>query len=510
MRDQPLGGQDDRIVIEVRDTGIGMTPDQVSRVFQAFAQADSSTSRRFGGTGLGLSISQRLATLMGGEVGVRSTPGQGSTFWCHLPAKILERGPAAPAVDISDGRIYVAGFSASSRAALDNILSAGGVSSVTKLDVDGDLGRTIVIGPKGMAPVVLLGMPATAALDASRRIARACADARTILAAPRALASTLRAAAECGAFDAVTLPLRRQRVWLAIAAAMNRASLDDARAAAGRPQHFVAPDLEAARAAKAAVLVAEDNKTNQYVIKRVLDRAGFASRFVSNGFEALKALSAEPGYGILLTDYHMPEMDGLVLSKTIRDAEARDGRGRLPIVVLTADALSETAALVADAGADGYLTKPMRYAVVREALERWLPAGVALRRLAPSGTPADGKPTDGKPPGDKPPIDRAVLEDQLGSSADDDIRAALKSFQEAASQGPDELDAAVTKGNSKAAREAAHAMKGTTASVGAAWLSDLCREAESAARVGDLARVGALAVQIRTGFRRLDDYISRF
>jgi PAS domain S-box-containing protein len=492
---EPLGDRPERVLIEVRDTGIGMTPEQTAKMFRAFTQADSSTSRKFGGTGLGLSISQRLAELMGGTVGVESAPGRGSVFWLRLPAEVAERAPPAPAVDISDAKVAALGFDGPARTALVSILGTAGIRPHFLGEAD------LADMPKGSVPIAMLRGTSSAAIAASKRIVQAHPEARAILAAPRSLASTLKAAPESGAFDAVTMPLRRQRVWLALAAALDRASLSDARKATGRAdERFVAPDLAAARAANAAVLVAEDNKTNQYVIKRVLDRVGFASRFVFNGKEALAVLAEEPGYGILLTDYHMPEMDGIELATAIRSGEAGGKKPRLPIVVLTADALPETSRLITQAGADGYLTKPMRYEVVKAELERWLPQGVKLRRLAGAPALVD----------DKPLIDRAVLEDQIGTKNDDDIRAALQFFWESSANGPDDLDKALATGDAAAVRGAAHAMKGTTASVGAGWLAEMCRQAEDAARKGELGAIPALSARIREGFTRLGSYIAKF
>ena len=482
------------VLVEVRDTGIGMTEEQTGKLFKAFTQADSSTSRKFGGTGLGLSISQRLAELMGGTVGVRSTPGEGSTFWVRLPAEVIERAPARPPVDISDANVVAVGFAGPSRAALEAIFGAAGIRAIWR-------GKPEDVGELTRTPSILLlrGMSSDA-VAAAKRLTEAHPGAKSILAAPRSLASTLKAAPESGMSDAITLPLRRQRLWLAIAAALGRASISDAQpGTAATAERFVPPTLEAARAAGVAILVAEDNKTNQYVIKRVLDRAGFASRYVFNGTEALRALADEPGYGMLLTDYHMPEMDGLELSKAIRSAEAQKGGPRLPIVVLTADALPETGRLVAEAGADGYLTKPMRYEVVRAELEARLPAALKLRQSNAAAAGADVQPL----------IDRKVLADQLGSDADEEVHAALRFFLETAMHGPDDLEKALAAGDAVAVREAAHAMKGTTASVGAAWLSDICKEVELASKDGDLARAGALAGRVRAGFAQLGAHIDK-
>lgn len=490
----PQREQAESVLVEVRDTGIGMTEEQTGKLFKAFTQADSSTSRKFGGTGLGLSISQRLAELMGGTVGVRSTPGEGSTFWVRLPAEVIDRAPARPPVDISDANIVAVGFAGPSRAALEAIFGAAGIRAIWR-------GKPEEVGELTRTPsVLLLRGVSSDAVAAARRLTEAHPGAKSILAAPRSLASTLKAAPESGTSDAITLPLRRQRLWLAIAAVLGRASISDAQpGTAATAERFVPPTLEAARAAGAAILVAEDNKTNQYVIKRVLDRAGFASRFVFNGKEALRALAEEPGYGVLLTDYHMPEMDGLELSKTIRAAEARSGGPRLPIVVLTADALPETGRLVADAGADGYLTKPMRYELVKAELEARLPAALHLRQSNAAAAGVEARPL----------IDRKVLADQLGSDADEEVHAALRFFLETAMHGPDDLDKALASGDPSAVREAAHAMKGTTASVGAAWLSEICKEVELASKDGDLARAGALAGRVRAGFAQLGAHIDK-
>jgi len=487
---QAVGDTPTSILIEVVDTGIGMTEVQAAKLFQAFTQADSSTSRRFGGTGLGLSIIQRLAELMGGAAGVRSVAGAGSTFWVRLPARIVDQAPAAPVVDIAGARVVAIGFDAGTRDAFAAMMAAAGVDGVEFHDQAGPGIEALDAG----RPVVLLGRGTTeSVVSLCRDVAGRHPDIRTIVAVPRSLASTLTAATGAGAVDALTLPLRRDRVWQAVAAAMGRAPSGQKATSPAQSARFDPPDLAAARAAGVAVLVAEDNPTNQYVIKRVLDQAGFASRFVVNGVEALRALTDETGYGLLLTDYHMPEMDGLTLTRIIREREQRQGGSRLPIVVLTADALPETSRLVDEAGADGYLTKPMRYDTVRLELERRLPGGVALRRI-PGATAV-------------PPVDHAVLADQIGSDRDADIRAALQFFWETAGHGPDEFAAALATGNADAVREVAHALKGSTASVGAPWLSTLCQQAELAARDGDIARAAACADRIRDGFGRIGTYI---
>jgi two-component system sensor histidine kinase/response regulator len=433
---------------------------------------------------------------MGGSVGVRSAEGQGSVFWVRLPMAVVEAAPQRPGIDISDASLTAVGFDDRTRRALSSLLDAAGVRNLQFSDAT-DL--QLAPAPAGQRQVLLVNATTDTA-GHCRQLAERHPAARIIVAAPRALASTLAAAPDSWAFDAVTLPLRRARVWLAIAAAQGKATLAEVRQSAlAATAAFTPPDLATARAAGAAVLVAEDNPTNLHVIRRVLDRAGYAARLVVDGAEAFAVLQSEPGYGLLLTDYHMPEMDGLELTQAVRGKEAAGGGARLPIIVLTADALAETASLVAEAGADGYLTKPLRYEVLRAELERLLPAGVALRRKAASGAVA---------PPDEMLIDRRVLIDTMGVDDAAAIRDAIRFFWESAGNAPDEFEAAIASGDPLAVREVAHAMKGTTASVGAQWLSDICREAELAARAGEIGQAAACAPRIRAGFERLGAYIA--
>jgi PAS domain S-box-containing protein len=497
------------LLVEVTDTGLGMTPEQAAKLFQPFAQADSSTSRRFGGTGLGLSICQRLAELMGGHCGVYSTLGHGSTFWVALPAKVHNEKPSRPIVDISDARILVVGFSELSRQALSKILTTASVTDVTWVD-DAEAAKNHLDQTEAnFIPLVFLAGESMEAIQVSREITTARPNLKALLAAPRALASTLKAASDAGAFDALTMPLRRRRVWLSIAAALDRASLGGAaNTGVAKSEKFFPPDLALARAHKAIVLVAEDNMTNQHVIKRVLDRAGYYCLFANDGGAAFNIIQNDPDIGMLLTDFHMPVMDGLELTRAIRKWEETKNT-RLPIIMLTADALPETGIGVAAAGGDAYLTKPVRYAEVKAALEQFLPIGAEIRRLSAPGVELDVMPAAPASPAE-PVIDLSVLTDLIGEVDPDQIKQALDLFWESVQTGPDDILTAIEARDAKQLREVAHSLKGAAASVGAKAAADQLLALEMAAKESNWDAIGSLPVDIRVSFEALDAFIQHY
>ncbi|MGB1007781.1 MAG: response regulator, partial [Thalassobaculaceae bacterium] len=366
-----------RLHFEIVDTGIGLTAAQQGKLFNAFTQADSSTSRKYGGTGLGLSICKRLCELMGGEIGVRSTPGAGSTFWFDLPFKVDE-GPLTPAHDLTRARVLLVGYGGREGDILAGYLRRGGVAAVGRAlttftaapsfaDALGDLGGLpdlVLVNAKPGLHVVRASIAALSALDGM---------------AGRPVVSTLGA----GELDrenmvlqgALTCPLRLTRVWHMVAVALGQAAIgDDALAAEGEPVVYAPPDIATAHAHRAAILVAEDNETNQIVIRRILGRLGFAHDVAANGEEAL-ALYRQYPYGLVLTDFHMPKMDGFELTGAIRQREAEAGSesaAPIPIVALTADALPQTEQQCLDAGMNGYLRKPIEMAKLEAVLNRFL------------------------------------------------------------------------------------------------------------------------------------------
>ncbi|MGE3474744.1 MAG: ATP-binding protein [Rhodospirillaceae bacterium] len=477
------GSSAERAVIhfEVTDTGIGLTPEQQGRLFKAFTQADVSTSRKYGGTGLGLSISQRLCELMQGRIGVTSETGRGSTFWFELPFDLpFELGDeTAPApADIHDAQVVMIGFDGPTRAAMETILAARGVTNATWLGYGDD----IVLPRSDETTTVFLSARHgdVPALDIGRALIEreSRAGVKFALVAPRALVSTLTEAESAGFFAALTLPLRRARTGHVIAAAMGRAELGQRTAAANETAQYSPPPVEEARRAGVLILAAEDNATNQIVIKRMLSQRGYAVEIADNGTAALARYDADPNYGLLLTDFHMPEMDGFTLTAEIRARERGTGR-KLPIVALTADALPGTAQRCLASGMDGYLSKPIDSKALTAALEKWLPGAAALRQTAQRRSKkAQAIRID-------PQIfDRTRFTETFGPLTAE-TRAALAQFLIDAGKMAAAIKSAMAAQDWAEARHQAHALKGAGASIGAVRLGQLASDVQDCLDASD-------------------------
>jgi PAS domain S-box-containing protein len=468
----------------IRDSGIGLSDEQRARLFQPFMQADASTARRFGGTGLGLSICQRLCTMMGGAIGVDSTLGVGSVFWFELPLTIVDPALDRPAARIADARVAAIDFTGADRAALTHLLSGAGISAVEWL-----AGAAM---PTGAADVVLLsGAGGLAGFTRLQAVAAdlARAGAKPVLVAPRSLASTLGAAERAGFFATLTLPLRRHRLWHVIAAALGRAELDRRDSKPDGPiGRWQPPPLDLAHAAQAVILVAEDNRTNQIVISRLLAQLGYAHEIAGNGLEAF-VLWQEKCFGLLLTDFHMPEMDGFQLTRAVRTAEtdAANGRRR-PIVALTADALPGTGQQCLDAGMDGYLTKPIDSKALIETLERLLPQATALRRPAEAPAPRAAA----LPDIDPQILDLARLLESFGAW-DAEARGFLDGFLAEVPDMVAAITTALAAADAAAARAAAHALKGAARSTGAVRLGQIASDVQDCLDGNDIETAGMLA-----------------
>jgi signal transduction histidine kinase/CheY-like chemotaxis protein/HPt (histidine-containing phosphotransfer) domain-containing protein len=470
-----LPAAENNIRFEVIDTGIGLTVEQQGRLFKAFEQADVSTSRRYGGTGLGLSISQRLCTLMHGRIGVQSETGVGSTFWIELPL-VADLVDTASAYDISDAKIIGVGFFGTTREAFDAILEAAGVRNYKHVSFDDD----VVAAVTGIENIVFFsaqgGDPRGLAIG-QEVSARGVPVRALILAAPRSLASTLSESDRAGFLSALTLPLRRTRAHLVIAAALGRANLNERTAIAN--ESFDPPTEAAAAAAGALVLVAEDNATNQVVIRRMLHKLGYALELAGDGRAALEKYRAGV-HGLVITDFHMPEMDGFELTAELRRREASTG-GRVPIIALTADALPGTERRCMDAGMDGYLTKPIDSKLLVEALHKWLPSGLALRRVRETQFPQTQLPEERI----DPLIFNSVPLKETFGSLKTDARAFLMKFVGDARGMAEAVNAAMDASDWSTARDHAHALKGAALSLGAVRLGELAAEVQDYLDKGD-------------------------
>lgn len=488
VRDLPTRGPG-WLRVEVSDTGIGLTAEQAGLLFQPFMQADQSTARKFGGTGLGLSICRRLCELMGGRIGVESRPGEGSTFWFELPMRAVEPMVPAPAFDLSGARVVLAGIDPSEAEVAARYLQAGGVTDIV---LRGEAGRDPAPGD-----LVISGL--FSAPEDAERLRRP--DGILVFYGAREQLFALPPAVRKRAGLLLAMPLTRPKLWRAVAVALGLEP-PDAGETDDRPDlAFAPPPVEEARAKNALVLVAEDNQTNQTVIRKMLARMGYAVEIVPDGKAALEALK-QGGHGLLLSDINMPEMDGFELARAIREQET--GR-RLPIVALTADAMSETETECRAAGMNGCLTKPIDSRALGAALAEHLPQALALRRPR-SGGGGDDAPQ--MPKWDREIFDPSTLEEAFGA-LDEEAQDFVRSARDAWGPRIEQIAAAISADNRKAARDAAHSLKGAALSVGAARLGRIAGDLQTALDEEDAAMASIMVEILHPTLVEFDETIEK-
>ncbi len=466
--------------IDVSDSGIGLTEEQIERLFLPFEQADAATARRHGGTGLGLSIVRRLVELMGGTIGCESVPGEGATFTVEL-ALPAARSEALPTPEIADARLAILGADGWRRDALVGQLYAAGIEEPLWLTADRYAPKVLASADLDLI-LVCLGPEAgevEALLDKLARDEK-LAGKRIVVAGPQGHLALLKPAVRHRLEATLAYPLRRTRLWSVIAAALGRAV---AAAPASDLLHYAPPPLDEARASGAALLVVDDNPVNRQVIGRLLDRLGFAHVIAEGGRAALAAL-AEPGFGLVLTDLHMPGMDGFALAAAIRGHEPAGQR--LPIVALTADALPATRAACLAAGMDDCLTKPLDAARLAGLIGRFLPAAGTLRRRPAALEEVASAPHPAELPAFDPGLfDTSHLIESFGGFTPA-ARALLAEFTGNLPDHLEALEMSFGAADFGGAQEQAHALVGAARSVGATAVAGAAAAVHDALVQGDV------------------------
>ncbi len=488
--------QDDGALVrfEVSDTGIGIAPEHQVGLFASFAQADASTTRRYGGTGLGLAICKRLVELMGGDIGVQSEPGRGSTFWftARLSRAADELLEAGDGLRMLNGRsTLVVDDNATNRTILEQVVRSWGlrVSSA-----DSGVSALVLLreAAKRGDPYsfVLLDyhMPEMDGPAVARAIARdsSLAGIHIVLLSSSAERVQARNEADVRIAAYLTKPVRQSQLHDCLATVMGKAS--SRTEVVTQPAPASAPTQVGIR-----LLMAEDNAVNQKVGARMLEKMGYPVDIVGSGADAVSAL-AKGSYAAVIMDCQMPEMDGYEATAEIRRLE---GAGRhTPIIALTASAMVGDRERCLAAGMDDYLSKPLRDADLAAVLSRWLPGGDA-------DTTAHASPSPAHEPAVLDPSYLANLRDMAEYSGRDILRELAELFARDIPGQLAKLRRALDEGDTDTLRRVAHTLKGTAGGLGATEAMTVCGRLEALATSGELEGAVALVTQVVGQFERV-------
>ncbi|MBI5489634.1 MAG: response regulator [Deltaproteobacteria bacterium] len=479
----------------VRDTGIGIPAEQLDRLFLAFSQADSSTSRRYGGTGLGLAICRRLVEMMGGRVWVESVQAQGSTF--HFTIRARE-APGTPPVYLAPQqpglrgrRALVVDDNGTNRQIVGRQLASWGMVPVVASSGREALDLLL----RGEAVDILITdliMPGMTGLD----LCRGVRSLRPGTELPMLLLSSSESGLdpECRKiFHAVLLkPVGASRLYDVLVEIFHPGQAERT-----EPQKAIRYDGAMGREHPLRILLVEDNPTNRVLARAMLQRLGYAADVAVNGREAVDAIQHRP-YDLILMDVQMPELDGLDATREIRRRlpPARQPR----IVALTADAMQEDRRKCFAAGMDDYLSKPVLMPDLIGAIQR-------CPHPAPDATPADPGPFGGPPVLDPAAIRQ--LRNLLGDQAGQTLPALLGEFL---SDGPRLLASqrqALAGGRAVELGRAAHSLKSVAATFGALALLAVQKELELLAKRGDLAEAEPLVARSEREFENVKEVLNR-
>ena len=483
---QPASDATVRLQFLVADTGIGIPDDRRRQLFESFSQVDSSTTRKYGGTGLGLAISRQLCQMMGGRIGVESKPQEGSVFWFTLPMA----GPAgacpAETFDVSwltGRRLLVVDQSAPGRFALVRRIRnwegtvtgcAHGCAARTALQAAVDSGRPI--------DLVLLDQHQIDAEALGRwiRATPPLAETPIVLLAGTGRRQDAAGLGSIGPAGCLGKPVRRERLRRCLAAVFFPASANStADSDQRRSDATGTPPL--------SILVAEDNPVNRKVARLHLERFGCRVRTVGNGREALAALAAAD-FDLVLMDVQMPEMDGIEATVSIRLGDGGVRRPDVPIVAMTAHAMTGDRERCLAAGMDDYTTKPIQPRPLLDKIRQW-----TARRLGTANRPAPA-PAPAAPA--SPPVFDAQQALERAAGSREILQDLVREFMDGLPTEVAAIRAAAAGRDGEQIRQAAHRLHGVALTLGMVPLAESAARMERAAASAPADAMAAMAEAI--------------
>ncbi|MEI7606448.1 MAG: response regulator [Rhodospirillaceae bacterium] len=479
---QPGPQQGSLIRFEVVDSGPGISPEGMGLLFSRFSQVDTSRTRRQGGAGLGLAISKCLVELMRGTIGVSSELGLGSRFWFELPltpgTSQLSTYQEFELLPFRSRRfLHLAG--AGARRTCEDWLESWGVACET-LGSPGEVIRALAAAPDETArPLLILSAEeGEFPVEEWEELGRALrSNGVSVVSVARSRSAHIAASAEVG------LPVTQSSLHDSLVNIVFGAEATSSPSPA-------AGGMEGAR--RIRILVAEDNVTNQRVVSRILEKAGYRVDVVANGLEAVEAVRSLP-YDLVLMDVQMPEMDGVAATEVIRSL---DGPGsKLPILALTANAMAGDRERYLSAGMNDYLAKPIDRARLLSALHVWTRGSICV----PS-EPVQEAPMGGAPVQTDTVLNHALLSQVIEDFGLEDTQELVQAFIEETDQRIVDIERAVAAGDVESLEREAHTLKGNAGNIGLTAIQNLANDVVVACREGKREAAYRLAAKMRASY----------
>jgi signal transduction histidine kinase/CheY-like chemotaxis protein/HPt (histidine-containing phosphotransfer) domain-containing protein len=493
----------------IRDTGIGIPPDRIDRLFRSFSQVDSSTTRRYGGTGLGLAISRRLSEMMGGAMWVESTPGEGSTFHFTIRAKAAP-APARAYLDdvqpeLRGKRVLIVDDNATNRRILSRQVESWHMQPrATALPMEAL--AWLRQGERFDIAILDMQMPEMDGLVLAREIRNLQTPNAKL---PLVMLTSLGRSEikeDPDLFAAfLNKPIKPSSLFDALVSIFTgQPTLVLSREAKDEPRF----DAQMGKQWPLRILLAEDNATNQKLALRLLERMGYQADVAANGVEVLQALERQL-YDVVLMDIQMPEMDGLEATRKLRRELPEPRQPR--VIAMTANAMQGDREMSLAAGMDDYVSKPIRIEELVEALSKSRPLVAspepgepAVLDLGSEVRPVVSDVVDPAP--DSAVLDPKALDNLLSMLGGkfDYLVELIDSFLEDAPQLLAELNQYIEGGDAAGVRRMAHSLKSNGADFGATAFSNLCKELEMMAKSGAIDGAAELAAKIVAEYAKVE------
>jgi len=480
---------------EVKDSGIGISEGQQKLLFEKFSQADNSTTRKYGGTGLGLSICKKLVELMGGEIGIESEIGQGSTFWFTLPLLHAEAKISAPSfnTNIKDEKVLIVDDNETNRELMQQLFKIWDIPHALVDSAKAALAE-LVLGVQQKSPYTIavldMHMPEMDGLALCQKLQKMpqFKETKLIMASSQAQRGDADKMKAAGFQGYLTKPIQQSELFdvlLMVSGLKEKSAKLITRHSASEHHQF-----------KAHILVVEDNATNQLVIQGLLRALGITVDLAANGEEAITALQGMSHYDLVFIDCQMPVLDGYQATMQIRSSATGIINNAIPIIAMTANAMAGDKQKCLDVGMDDYLSKPIEPEKVINMLKKWLSdeKDKVVKKVAEQGNTKEEVITF-----DYDEMSKRLMNDPQM------MKSVAEIFCQDLIAQIDELKLSVKGNDSAQAAAIMHQIKGASANVGGKALSALALEMELAGKAGNIDDLVQNIAQLEDNFTDLKE-----